>query len=469
MDCSVTLSMARYGLLTPDGCGRISNRPRSGGGSVSLRLTRSLVAVTTLLALSSVATTPARQQDPTDALRRQTATVTDFQHSFIEVFGPAPAIANTPFLGLAVLTGAALISDSKFVSRANSPLLRRVRDNTMLQEVRTYASWWLFGALCVLALCSFLTNAGKLQGLIGKLVRAGESAGAGVAYLALGWAALESQQTAHVVITPQVMTAGLDASSIGSALALGIGLAIALVAMMIVRSAFDLLIWLNPIPFVDVIFETAKHAFSLGVMLLYFASPIAAATVAIMIVTVSVCLIPWAIRLLEFGYHVLLNPVLARLVPSLKPTLAEASVGKESPFGKTLFNAATVKARGLRKRQRVTCIQSADGIAIHGRFLFGRATTRRLLMEGEKLRVGRALGWVEIRVVGSDGRAIDRFAVSRALLPQVPTLCALLGAEDVGDIGAMQIVRELQRGATAGFDAATDRIRGHRSGRDAGV
>lgn len=69
----------------------------------------------------------------------------------IEVFGPLPAIASTPVLGLAVLTGTALLMDEPLLANSNLGLVRQIRQNSLILQAKQYASWWLFGTFSILA------------------------------------------------------------------------------------------------------------------------------------------------------------------------------------------------------------------------------------------------------------------------------------------------------------------------------
>jgi hypothetical protein len=162
--------------------------------------------------------------------------------------------------------------------------------------------------------------------------------------------------------------------------------------------------------------------------LLYFFSPTAAAVVAVVVLAGSICLIPWAVRLLHFGYSILLDPLLTRV------SLARAAKSFRQTADEQVVSVASLSARSFQKRQRVTCVCSPGGIRLEARSVFGQAIRRPMASAGETIRLGRAVGWVEIQVVNSDGRILDRFALSRVHItpltgsarPSGPTIVATL-------------------------------------------
>ena len=131
-----------------------------------------LASVALALLLPNAARVQAQERGT--SVERQAAQVAGAGHLIQQVFGPLPAVAGTPFLGLAVLSGAALLSDTDVVRNSDSPLLRGFRDNLLLIEARRYATLPLFLSLLALALLTWMANSGKIRGAVGKLLRAAE-------------------------------------------------------------------------------------------------------------------------------------------------------------------------------------------------------------------------------------------------------------------------------------------------------
>src|SRR5512139_3077908 len=154
------------------------------------------------------------------------------QHSV----GPSPALAISPFLGLGLLTGAALITDTTWARESASPLVRRLRSNPLFVEVRGYANWWLFAGLMLLALLGFLFSSGKLQGLVGKPFRIAESA---LTMLAFGYllAVPRSPPVEAGEHLPVFLAQAFP--SLGVTGLLAAGFIVVLASMMVVRTAID--------------------------------------------------------------------------------------------------------------------------------------------------------------------------------------------------------------------------------------
>jgi hypothetical protein len=268
-----------------------------------------------------------------------------------QVLGPMPAVANTPFLGLALLAGAAVISQSDAVQSSHHPWVVALRDNALLKEARQYASWPLFALLLVLAVLVYLTNTGKIHGTLGKLFRMAEDSSVWVLYGCLAFATFLS--TGAATSAPKVAQMGL--LELPQGLLLTLAVAVSLAAMMAVRFALDVLIWLSPIPLVDFAFETAKKIVSLGFMALYFWSPFAAASVALVLAVVALFLYGWALRLIRFDFDIILRPWLAKVFPALKTRLVEPRLAARAPGTpgaevRLAVPAAVLAVKGLPKR-----------------------------------------------------------------------------------------------------------------------
>jgi hypothetical protein len=213
----------------------------------------------------------------------------------------------------------------------------------------------------------------------------------------------------------------------------------------------DVLIWLSPVPFIDLIFETCKVVFSLIFLAIYFLlSPLVAAILGILLLVPCFILLPWAVRLLNFGYRIIVCPVLAQFsdafVPKLvEPDLAEAARGQEITLA---CWASVLKARGFKKRQTVELYSSADQRTV--RPLRTRRRTRSLCNVNEQVLLGRALAWIELRVVSQEGQLLDQYSLPLSMMKDFDQLLFLLNATDAGEFGAMKILRTMvQRSESA--------------------
>jgi hypothetical protein len=326
-----------------------------------------------------------------------------------------------------------------------------------------------------------------VRGVVGKLLRVVEDSSSALVYFALSLGALHlaAPPGAGTAAAPQVAVAGWLGGPADTVVALG--LALGLAAMMVCRYAFDVLIWLVPIPFVDFAFETTKKILTVGFLCLYFFSPLAAAALAFLLLVPAIALSPWALRIVRFAFHVLLRPALAWLVPELRPQLLDARLvaryagapgarsaastlpapPPDAPANALAPDAATATAgsagegggvalaadavalslRGLPRRTHGALLRTADGVVFVTRTAFGRRRSWPLPGPreiGGRLSLVRALLWTEVRVVAVDGTVTSRVALPRSL--DFDRLCALLGATGSG--------------GAAGGDAATLRAPG---------
>jgi hypothetical protein len=208
--------------------------------------------------------------------------------------------------------------------------------------------------------------------------------------------------------------------------------------------ALDVLIWLSPIPFIDLIFETCKVVFSLVFLAIYFLlSPLVAAILGILLLVPCFILLPWAIRLLSFAYRIVLCPILAQFsetfAPKLiDPDLANTAGGHEVPLA---CHAYALKARGFKKREAVALFNANNQRTV--RTLRVKRRTRQLGGGNEQVLLGRALAWIELQVVSQDGQLVDQYALPLSMMKDFDQLLLLLDATDAGEFGAMKALRTM--------------------------
>ena len=412
---------------------------------------------------------PGRPEPPLQALQDHAANVTTMNERFQQVFGPAPALAACPYLGLAVLTGTALLIEQPVIANSDSALVRRLRGNVILRQARGYASWWLFAILAILALVTAALNSGKLQGTLGKAAHLVEAGLVAAAYLALMVPALSSQVTASTLVPPHaaqdIALASLVPALDSGRITLIITAGIALVPLMFVRFAFDVLIWISPLPVVDLLFQIAKTIFSLFFLALYLINPLAAAVLALFFYIPALFLLPWAARLLNFAFRIIVKPLLARLSPTFKANLQDrtAKVMLRPGMAVLTCSANVLKARGFKKRHAVAIIQTSEHTLIQP--LRRPNAARALAGAGEQLVIGKALAWIELRVITAEGRPLDQIALPYSLASDYQTLCRALGARDLGHIGVRQLLRtaaeKAKHGVSAAAHAAQDQLDKH--------
>jgi|GEM_PF-2956188 len=420
---------------------------------------RSMIAAVLLLLTLFSASAPAQQpglHQTQDLLEGHSRRVLTVNRGVEEVFGPLPAVAATPFLGLAVLSSVALLVEQPAIANSNSVVIHRIRQNPLILEAKMYASWWLVGALLLLALVTGLANSGKLQGGLGKFFRSTEDVTSGIAYLVVAVGALTSASAATLAPRqPTVLLASVLPSLGSGDLPLILITGSALASLMLVRFALDLIIWLNPVPFIDAIFETLKSAFSLLFLAIYLLNPVLAAVLGAVLLLPVLFLLPWAVRLLGFVYRIVFCPILARIFPALAPGIMEPALAKKASGSGAIAlacRASVLKARGLKKRQAIALLHIDGRVVL--RPLRQKRRARELCKSEEQVQLGRALAWIELRVVDQNGRTLDRFALPRSLGAEFEMLRGLLGADDIGGIGAMRALHAAGKAAREGIDSA---------------
>lgn len=286
----------------------------------------------------------------------------------------------------------------------------------------------------------------KNRGAFGKFVRIAEDVAVGLIYLMIGANALTpngstaSLSELHVRVVQASIFSDLESSTVILILAA----LISLMTMMLTRLALDVFIWLSPVPFIDLIFETCKVIFSLAFLAIYFfLSPLVAAIMGLLLLVPCFILLPWAVRLLQFGYRIVVAPILAQFSPTfvlslIEPDLARTVGGSDTTMACRAF---VLKARGFKRREAVTLSHVSGRRTVRPH----RAKRRtRSLSEGEEqVLLGRALAWIELRVVNRQGQVLDQFALPLSMMKDFDRLLLLLGASDGGDFGAMKVLRTM--------------------------
>jgi hypothetical protein len=449
------------------------------GSRVEISMHRAIVAaILSLLLLVPAAAAAASAPAPAGPgageqgrlLERHAQTIERLRHSIEAVLGPLPAVAATPFFGLAALSGVAMAADTDLVRRSHHPVVRAFADNDLVREARRYASWPVLLVFLALALITYVANSGKVRGVAGKGLRLIEDAAVFLLYSALATGALAAAAPTASSTAARAAAAAALATAHPGVLTLGVaevswqvltacGLALGLAAMMITRYALDFLIWLVPVPFVDFCFETLKKLLALGFIALYVFAPGAAAVLALLLAAGALLASGWALRIVGFAFHIVLRPWIARLDPAFAPRLVEprrrgrrglqralqggaAAGGAAAP--RLAAHAVALAAPGLRKRQGGTLVRDEGGLCFTTRSWSGRRRRRPLSAPGQNRELVRRLLWTELRVTGpvspgagpadaARAQRAERFAISRAF--DFGLLCELLDARDARDAG----------------------------------
>jgi hypothetical protein len=352
-----------------------------------------------------------------------------------------PAVASAPFFGLAALSGVALLTDTEAARASQNPLVRGVRDSVMVQRARRYTSVPLFLILCGLTVLTYLASSGKIHGVVGKVLRAGEAGTVTPVYALLALGAFTG--TTALSAPPKVAQMGFGVPS-ASVLALGVGLGLG--AMMMTRLAFDVLIWLIPVPLIDLVFETLKKVVSIGIFVLCLISPALAAALAVVLLVVSLLVYGWAVRVVGFAFRIVLRPWLARLVPSLRSGLLDARLAARHGSGgkvRLAVPATALALRGTRKRQAGALVLTEDRLAFVTASWLGRVRSWAVVQGEGTVRLQRGLLWIELQAPRPDSPQPYRLALPKTLAADYDRLCLLLGAEDGGSTGGARLLQKL--------------------------
>jgi hypothetical protein len=407
-------------------------------------------AVVSMLGLCALAAVAAPGDE--GGMRRHADQVGTWTLLVEQVIGPLPAVASTPFFGLALLSGVGLVTDVGFVKDTRWGWLQGVRDNAIVVEARRYSTWPRLLVLCALALVGYLANSGKLQGLAGKAFRVFEDSSVMVGYTLLAIAALPDAAPA-----PAVIQAGLGAEWL-----IPVATGLALAAMMAVRFAFDVLIWLSPFPFVDLLFETLKKVATIGVLLLYATSPALSALLCLVVLVATGLVAGWAFRVLELYRRVIVNPVLGHFVPAFFPRALDEAAARAcglDPRSLSLASpAVALKLPGLPARSGGLLVAGDGFVRFVARGLRRRSTHELGRGPGERFHIGRSLLWIELRVVDDRG-IVARFALSRALEPAYERIRDATRAADLGGLGALGLIETAGEVAGRKLAEAEDRLR----------
>lgn len=136
----------------------------------------------------------------------------------------------------------------------------------------------------------------------------------------------------------------------------------ALVVLIVLRTALDVLIWLSPFPFVDFLFQVAKVAVTLGLVALAVVSPLAALIVNALLIAATLVTLRWALRTARFGITVAHDLTVGRFrqeegMP--RDPVVSADLGP--------FLVFALDVDGMAKRQRTTLSLQAGRWCVEGR------------------------------------------------------------------------------------------------------
>lgn len=93
-------------------------------------------------------------------------------------------------------------------------------------------------------------------------------------------------------------------AGLGTALLIVTASVLGVLSMIVLRTAFDLLIWVTPVPFVDAVFQVLKAVVTLGLVALAIFAPVAAIILNVVILLGTTLALRWAVRAARYGLTV---------------------------------------------------------------------------------------------------------------------------------------------------------------------
>ena len=390
------------GIATLDSARRCRQAARASAPSGSV--------ICLVLLLLPTAQAQADIRSATQDVAEMSATSRSLSTDLQRVVGLVPGVALSPSTVFALLAGAGLacehlpgISD---VSACTDPVIA---------DARRATSTWAFVVLVGFALISYLANTGKIQGTFGKALKLLEVAPAVGAYVLvagrhLGDGAPGTVQSASVFAGFLVVSA-----------------AISMCAVMIARLAIELLVWLSPIPFLDLILETTSRVAAVGFIMLWLFYPGLATAVSIAIILLAVACLRWAVHILEFVSLVALKPLVRSLTSRKRRELVDATLLKRHGRRRTVTLAvpvAVLDGGGIRKRAVGALVCVDDALKLYYRSM-GRVRVRPVSPRGAEAK--RLPWWTELRLREAGPESPSMLAMPRDYAHLTDAICRALG------------------------------------------
>ena len=379
-----------------------------------------------------------------------------------EILGPVAAIAISPFYGMALLSGIAILADREYIE--GNEYLRR---NPVLRNPA------VFVVFAVLAFLISLPRFTKLTNTFGTFLAYLEDRAVFIT-LAILQLMLITQGAASPG-GPSVETlfpleiagiAGLpeDLFTLES-----LWLLFALANYVIIRTVrfyFDVLILISPLPFVDGALETFKKIASSVMLTVYVFSPTAAAVMNFFILFLACLLFTHTLRQGYYYRAMLIDPILARLrkrlpEPGKLPRIRiPRSVLSQTSDGDMILAVFPMRRIGkIKAKTRCYLILPAGGEPTEGRVVSRRfpGGGESFALTGAEFYLGKGAFYNRLRLRrpgesgqgdGNDDDAFQAiFAFSSLYSPALDLIRERLNAEDEGDVDPVsRITGRLRRG-----------------------
>ena len=386
-------------------------------------MTRFAIALLLLFAVPARGASASPTAAPVEAGR---AEIEELQRSVVDGLRLAPALATSPFLGLAIIEVAAVATGGESAAASSNPIVVRIRDDRLVVSARRHASWPFAGLLVALAAMSVALRMHKLSKPVAAVFVPVEFV---LAFTAVGSSILTT--IANATRSPAVIERGM--MPMPSAAFLGTVLVLSVVAvMMAVRLAFDVLIWISPFPFVDALFEGAKLLFTVGFILIVALVPAFALVLAGIALVVSLLLLRWSVRWVELVVGTAIAPRL-RWLGSLSTELVQPralqALGRHAPADAEVALAArALSVPGVPRRAFAIVVRrrGAGAQVLVPRWVRAPRVIE-VAAQGETLALRDGMLWRELWVMAADDAPRVRLALPSAG-PPTEALARALGA-----------------------------------------
>jgi hypothetical protein len=157
--------------------------------------------------------------------------------------------------------------------------------------------------------------------------------------------------------------------------------------VLVVRTSFDILIWLSPFPVVDLLFQIAKLAITAVLVALALFAPIVALVVNLLVVIACLFVLRWSLRATRFGLLLVWDLSLGRLWALSALPRVEQPLPRIGPL-----KAFVIEGEGLATRQQVTLFFEEGLWSLCARGSADGANTRALSTQDQCALRRRLLG-----------------------------------------------------------------------------
>lgn len=304
--------------------------------------------------------------------------------------------------GAAALTGATLMKSASvvgplginpFLAIAGFGAFATFTDWTPPAGMEPLAEPWVWVVFLILGAFLQFGRSTKLTKPIAEALGTGESLIAVVA-------------TALVMYPHLTGGVAAQADLLSGGLMIAVGTT-AVMALIIMRTALDIIIWLSPFPFVDAAFQILKAILTVGLVALAVAFPTVAVVINVLLLIATAMLLRWALRTARFGVTIASDLTIGRFkapLPLPRDEVVKTDLGP--------FTAFALDVSGVAKRTKGTLELKAD------RWFFEHDGDERPLGDGNKSALTSGFLGAELKTAGGTVLLPPRY---KHLIEQIST------------------------------------------------